>query len=247
MWAFMRICLTLRNWSSGKVALPTNYNHLIQGAIYNSISEKLAKFLHDKGFDFKGRRFKLFTFSRLLGTYSLNKSSGDFIFEGDIKLLISSPIQKFIRELANTIVKKGFMTLGENKLKVVEMSFPAQPQLDREVKIKTLSPITVYSTLLTPDGGKKTYYYSPYEKEFSRLIDLNAKKKYFLLNGRTLKSNLSIKPIKAKEVIVMYKGTVVKGWIGIFTLKGPKSMIKVVYETGLGSKNSQGFGMFEVT
>lgn len=242
----MRVCLTLRSQDQRKIVLPIDYNYLVQASIYNSISKSLAKFLHDKGFTFNDRKFKLFTFSRLLGTYSLDKNCRKFIFENDVKLLITSPIQKFIRDLANIIIKKGFIVLGESKLKVVEMNFLAQPPLDGEAKIRTLSPITVYSTLLTQNGRKKTYYYSPYEKEFSQLIDSNAKKKYLLLKGRTLKSTLSIEPIKVREVVVMYKGTVIKGWIGTFILKGPKSLIKVVYEAGLGSKNSQGFGMFEV-
>ncbi|RLI91606.1 MAG: hypothetical protein DRO89_03615 [Candidatus Altiarchaeales archaeon] len=36
-----------------------------------------------------------------------------------------------------------------------------------------LSPLTVYSTLTTGDGKKKTYYYSHYEPDFEELIDRN--------------------------------------------------------------------------
>jgi len=242
----VRICLTLREWHAEKIVVPTNYNELIQGAIYRNISNDLAKFLHEKGFVLSKRRFKLFTFSRLLGNYVFDRRHGKFVYSGDVKLLISSPVKRFVKELANTILKKGFITLGENRLRVVEMAFPLIPHFDKEVKIRTLSPITVYSTLLTADGKKKTYYYSPWESEFSKLLDQNAKKKYFILKKRKLKSSLSIKPLRVKEVVVIYKGFVIKGWIGTFILSGPKSLIKTVYEAGLGPKNSQGFGMFEV-
>ncbi|OYD14013.1 hypothetical protein CH333_09390 [candidate division WOR-3 bacterium JGI_Cruoil_03_44_89] len=46
---------------------PIEYNHIVQGFIYRNIDATLASFLHDKGFVSKGRSFKLFTFSRLLG------------------------------------------------------------------------------------------------------------------------------------------------------------------------------------
>ena len=66
------------------------------------------------------------------------------------------------------------------------------------------------------------------------------------MSGRNLKSSLSVKPLRVKEVVVVYKGFVVRGCTGTFILRGPKSLMKTVYEAGLGPKNSQGFGMFEV-
>ncbi|RKX92249.1 MAG: CRISPR-associated endoribonuclease Cas6, partial [Spirochaetes bacterium] len=41
-------------------------------------------------------------------------------------------------------------------------------------------------------------------------------------------------------------GTIIKGWTGTFVLNGNRKILKLAYYTGLGSKNSQGFGMFEV-
>ncbi len=43
--------------------------------------------------------------------------------------------------------------------------------------VKTLSPITVYSTLETPDGRKKTYYYNPFKADFKELIIKNLQRK----------------------------------------------------------------------
>jgi CRISPR-associated endoribonuclease Cas6 len=138
------------------------------------------------------------------------------------------------------------MLIGENKVKITSLYFPPEPKIENRAKIRSLSPITVYSTLISPDGGKKTYYYSPFENEFSKIIDANAKKKLYILRKRTIKSSLEIKALNAREKIIMYKDTVVKGWMGVFEISGPKSLIKTVYDMGLGSKNSQGFGMFEV-
>jgi CRISPR-associated endoribonuclease Cas6 len=226
------------------IILPINYNHLLQAAIYNNISQELSVFLHEKGFLYGKRTFKLFTFSRIFGNYEIKQDK--IYFNNGINIYISSPIERFIKELANTFLKKGFLFLGKNKLKIINLSFPQEPEISSKIKIKMFSPVTVYSTLISPNGNKKTYYYSPYEVEFSKLIDENAKKKVYILQKRIIKSAMNIRPIKVKEVIVKYKDTIVKGWIGSFMVNGPKILLKMVYETGLGSKNSQGFGMFEV-
>jgi CRISPR-associated endoribonuclease Cas6 len=241
----MRVCLVFN--AVGDVILPIHYNHLVQAMIYKNISKDLADFLHDRGFLLGKRRFKLFTFSRLNGRFTIDGTKGRITYHGDLSLQISSPIERFVADITNSIMKRGSIILGGNKLTVKEMAFPASFEARGEkVTIRMLSPLTVYSTLMTPDGRKKTYYYSPYEKEFSELVSINAKKKHFLLTGRVLKSGIKISPLKVKEVVVIYKGNVVKGWMGTFALKGPLSLIKTVYEAGLGAKNPQGFGMFEV-
>jgi len=229
----------------GPTVLPISYNHLVQAAIYNSISPELSAFLHNKGFLYGKRSFKFFTFSRLFGQYNMVRNK--VYFNDDIGIYVSSPIERFIREIANILLKKGHLVLGEQRLKIANVSFPQEPEISVNMKIRTLSPITVYSTLLSPAGNKKTYYYSPYEPDFSELIDLNAKKKFYIMNKKNIKSKMKIIPLRVRESIALYKGTIVKGWNGLFELTGPKKLIKIVYETGLGSKNSQGFGMFEVT
>jgi len=244
----MRLYLELESRNLRYIELPLQYNHLVQGMIYDNLSDSLANFLHEIGFTYGKRRFKLFTFSRILGRMRVD--DGKAIFKSPVKLAISSPIDRFVKELSTTLLKRGVLSLGGTTLCISNMSFPKCINVNGEVEVRMLSPVTVYSTLYTPEGMKKTYYYSPYETEFSRLIEENAKKKYYLLHKRLLKrGGLRIElasPRKSREVIVLYKGTVIKGWMGRFILKGAKSLIKTLYETGLGSKNPQGFGMFEV-
>lgn len=38
----------------------------------------------------------------------------------------------------------------------------------------------------------------------------------------------------------------IKAWLGIYRLQGEPELISLAYDTGFGSKNSQGFGMFEI-
>lgn len=45
--------------------------------------------------------------------------------------------------------------------------FP-NPSLKDDVTIRMLSPVTIHSTLFSANDKKKTYYYSPFEEEFSQ-------------------------------------------------------------------------------
>ena len=111
-----------------------------------------------------------------------------------------------------------------------------------------LSPMTIRSTLYTKDGKRKSYYYNPFEEEFSQLITENMKKKYFVVNGKLSNGEIRLIPIRTgKEKII--KGDndfIIKAWDGIYELTGDSELIKLSYDTGLGEKNSQGFGMWEV-
>jgi CRISPR-associated endoribonuclease Cas6 len=240
----MRVCFEFGSKELGYIALPLYYNHLVQSMIYSNISEELADFLHDKGFIYRGRTFKLFTFSRIMGKPKLN--NGRIVFEGSVRLYVASPVERFIKELATTLIKKGNVKLGDTNLSATSVAFSKIPEFEEETYIRTLSPITIYSTLYSSDNRKKTYYFSPRESEFSHLLSENAQKKHSILNGKRAKGSIEVEPQRVKEVIVFYRDTVIKGWIGKFLLKGSKDLMKTVYETGLGSKNSQGFGMFEV-
>ncbi|MDH7504740.1 MAG: CRISPR-associated endoribonuclease Cas6 [Candidatus Acetothermia bacterium] len=46
--------------------------------------------------------------------------------------------------------------------------------------------------------------------------------------------------------VLEYRGTVIKGWTGLYELDLPEPFFLLAYDSGLGSKNSQGFGMVEV-
>ena len=238
--------LTLEFNAENDIILPLHYNYYIQSFLYRHISPELSKFLHDYGFTLGKRKFKMFTFSRLQGKYKIIKDK--IKFSPPVYLTISSPLDRFISELGNTLLKTDNLELVKNKVYVESIKVHPEPEIKDEIKIKMLSPVVVYSTLITKDGKKKTYYYSPYEEEFTKLIDENLRKKYEALykkkpRARKLKIKIISKP---KEKILLYRDTVIKGWLGTFILNGNRKLLKLSYYTGLGSKNSQGFGMFEV-
>ncbi|MGB9682800.1 MAG: CRISPR-associated endoribonuclease Cas6, partial [bacterium] len=83
------------------------------------------------------------------------------------------------------------------------------------------------------------------------LIEENAKKKYFLIYEKEPEDlHLYIKLYrfnpKKNHSVVFFKNNPIEGWTGIYELSGSPELISVTYEAGLGSKNSEGFGMWEV-
>lgn len=75
------------------------------------------------------------------------------------------------------------INLSRNSFVISNIEVYPQPPLQDDVTIRMLSPVTIYSTLFSAIGKKKTYYYSPFEKEFSQLARANILKKYQALYG----------------------------------------------------------------
>jgi len=230
--------------------LPVAHNHLVQALIYSNIDEKLANFLHEEGFVVGKRHFKLFTFSRLSGKVKFISKLKKFKIESPFGLVISSPVESFLPSLAENFIKSEELNLNGEQIFVESINVLPAPKLGSEVTIKMLSPMTAYSTLQTSDGKKKTYFYSPLEQEFSELLKENLKKKHkALYKSESNGLSFSIEPIginSKHQKIVEYKGTIIKGWMGKYKIKGSPELLKLAYDTGLGAKNSQGLGCFDV-
>jgi CRISPR-associated endoribonuclease Cas6 len=242
----MRLSLTFS--FTKELLLPFHYNEIIQGLIYRLLDKAIAEKLHDEGFILGKRKFKLFTFSRLFGRF---KREGENLkFFSPFKFYLSSPYNEMVESLVLNLLKTPEIKILENKVIVESVEVVASPVIKREVTVKMLSPLTVYSTLLSPDGKKKTYYYHPKEKEFSQLVKENLFKKYKAFYGKIPPSEeFHIEPLgisNKNEKLVIYKGFIIKGWMGKFRLRGNPELIKFSYEAGLGAKNSQGFGMWEI-
>jgi len=230
------------------IILPLHYHHALQGFIYRNLGEGLATRIHDHGYSWGKRRLKMFVFSRIL---KKGKRIGEEIrFSGSIRIRIGSPFTAFLESLVETLLKKGRLRLGSSWVGIEAIEILPRPVFENGIKIRAISPITVYSTLRKPDGKKKTYYYSPFEREFSELIGANLKKKFEIVHEKEpVRMDFLLKPERVDGrnlVITSFRGTIIKAWSGIYRLSGEKKILELAYDCGLGSKNSQGFGMIEV-
>lgn len=83
----MRLRISLSSENSS-LKLPIQYNHLLQGLIYNNLDQVLSNWLHEKGHAYGARRFKLFTFSRLFG--KRESENGRIRFDGPVHFYLGA-------------------------------------------------------------------------------------------------------------------------------------------------------------
>ena len=224
--------------------LPKSYNHILQAFFYKNMDKELATFLHDIGYPYGKRRFKLFTFSKIIGKLR-EKKEGKVFFEPDITLYFASPLFDIVSSHVKTLLKRGELRLGKNKVEVSTIE-SIRPKVSKNTVVRCLSPITVYKT---PEGEKRFHYLTPFEEEFYELLKKNLLKKYELVYGKPYEDELEIEPVKVQERYrkkVVFKGTLIEAWEGYYRIKGSEEIVKLALEAGLGSKNSAGFGMVEV-
>ncbi len=225
--------------SERPVSIPIAYNYNVQSMIYDLIKRRYPD-LHDKGFIYENRHFKLFSFSRLF-SQKFEVHNKIINFQSPIHLFFSSPITELVEALVNSALQRPKVRIGNNELVLTQVSPIHEEISDTTIDVKTFSPITVYSTL----SNGQTQYYSPNEPNFASFVKSNLFKKANVLNLET-EDNFSIEPLNFNErnsAVTFYKNFMVKGWNGKFRLTGDKDLLELALSAGLGSKNSQGFGL----
>lgn len=232
--------------SDEDIILPAHYNHMLQGFIYANMDDKLSDFLHNQGYTYRERKFKLFTFSNILNR--AEKAGNVLKFGKNISFIISSPSEDFCKSIADSMMKNDYLFLGQSRLRADQIEIKDSIIDKEEIVVQTLSPIVVYSTLYRVDGSKYTCYFTPGEPDYERIITENLIKKCM---ARSKSNNndfeeceyISIRPIGGfRNNLIIYKDFIIKGVSGRFILKGDRRLLQMALEAGLGSKNSQGFG-----
>jgi CRISPR-associated endoribonuclease Cas6 len=251
----MRITITLEPIS--ELNIPIHYSSLLQGLIYRQLDATLANWLHEEAYQANSRIYKMFTFSRLTpangSRYQL--SGGRIRFSGPASFTLASVNADVLSSLAEHLLKTSEVQLGPCACTVrgIEVLKPPEVNFSQPVRVKALSPITLYSTLSHADGRKKTYYYSPFERDWLEQLRGNLIRKARALgwedDAAKALQDATFKPLRVSQKdqkILSYKGTVIKGWLGTYKVSLPEAYFWLAYDVGVGAKNAQGFGMVEV-
>lgn len=240
----MRLKLTFDS-EKGFIGLPIHHHKILQGFIYKNLPKYLAEFLHNIGFYYKNRNFKLFTFSKIFSDKFRIKNQKMY-FNTPFVIYLSSAITDITQSFKESITYKEKINLGKNEIILKNVEFIELPAPSSNIiKIKTLSPIVVYKTI--EDKKKITKYFFPTDFEFNELIKINIQKKYEILTGTSLNDfKFFIKGVNTYSKILKYKNFIIKGTEGIFEMLIEPEVFRTIYDCGIGAKNSQGFGMIEI-
>lgn len=228
------------------ISVPIQYNHIVQAIIYSWISdEKFKDFIHNKGYRFEERVYKLFTFSKINGAFRMDKENRKINFFNDMRITISSASNEFMEYLLNSVlIESNPINIGGAIVEISRVEVKEYPDLSHKVQVYTLSPVTAYSTL----ENKKTRFYNPFDMEFSQYIRNNLLHKYEAYYGNQPEnSDFTIIPIGAvKEAKVNYKGFHILAYNCEMEMEGSEELLRMAYDAGIGGKGSQGFGCIEV-
>ena len=185
----------------------------------------------------------MFQFSQLTGDYVIRDKW--IIFQSYVEFEIRSVEPMFLRILGESFWNNG-ITFGDKVYRNLQMDLYDYTVEETELMIRMKSPVTVYST--DKESGK-TYYYNPLEETFYDKINETFYRKYEAYYGIPPASPIILSNGKSscpKRLVTRYQGSYITAWYGIYRLCSERKYLDFLYQTGLGSKNSQGFGMFEI-
>lgn len=257
----MRLVLKLSTQSNSSLSL--NYHYALSAAIYNLLrfgSPEFSEFLHDIGYQTKGKKYKLFCFAL--------KFEHITIQYGRIKLLkpsaslyITSPlVDDFLKNFVIGSFEEQSIKLNDKSIStefsIQQIEYVPEITYSSEMKFISLSPI-VLSTRREYNGKEQQYFLRPDDhNDINRILTQNLKNKFSALNNQEMDSgDLELNWDKeylqrhkrvTKKITINQNGRFPIDVIGIqapFTLKGDPGLISIGYECGFGEKNSMGFGM----
>ncbi len=266
----MRLKIAMQE-RSGKFLLPFNYNHKLMSALYGLIrssDQAYSLFLHNDGFVHQGKHFKLFTFSELKinGPYRVTKQG---LNAGTNRLIwyVSTPVDKSIENIVMGIFEKNSIELRYSsttlRFDITGVETMPEPEIKETMHFTCLSPIFMDTFIDDPETGKKkswTLNYFKDNEKFVENIKNNLIRKHEIIHKRTIhpksfRFEFDEKYINRKNgkitSLITFKAKngspiKLKCFNAPFTIDTDPELIKVGYECGFGSKNSNGLGMITV-
>jgi CRISPR-associated endoribonuclease Cas6 len=250
----MRVKLTLLA-SKQPTLLPLNYNHAVASLIYDTLghaSTEFASRLHDEGFKADGRRFKLFTFSRLTTRRSRVKENRLLLEDPTVTLQISSPVAEFVEHFVTGLFQSESFNIAGALFTLQQAETLPVPVFTSRMSFRALSSVT--ESVRDEQGGVR--FLSP-EDDWSGVMQRNLLRKYQALHGHASSDDdlrwtwdqafltEAARRGRRASVLTDIRGIKVRGWLAPFTVEGSAELIEIGYEAGFGARNSMGFGMVE--
>lgn len=234
-------CLRIALYTPVSVTLPIAYNQLVQGLLYSCWRDAYPD-VHGST-QSGATSMPPFTFGPLEEDIRINAKSKTVQLNGIVSFEVRSPHEELIQEVAIRLSSFAHIRLGAHELELVNLESKDRLLFPQRSRIKMRSPVVAYRT--TED--RHTLYFSPADPGWIDLINANAQKKA-LAQGVPFDRPLQIIPMSKsqREHMTRFKGTYIKGWTGTMIVDATPDILAMLWTMGLGSKNSQGFGMFDI-
>lgn len=252
----MRFKITLNRTGRQKM-LPMDYQYYLSAWIYKVIGQadpEFSQFLHSQGYTSGNKKFKLFNYSPLnFGRPKLWKEKALFEILNDqltmsVSFYLANAAEKFVIGLFNNQQVYIGDQFNGLELQVSQVERLPEPMYMNTVNYRAISPIVIS---LKDETSKYAQYLSPTHSEYADLLRNNLWSKYvslpdiatlpdesnfhFMLQGEAKSKLVTIKPYTEEQ-------SKVRGYLFNFSLTCPLEMHQLILSTGIGEKNSMGFG-----
>lgn len=229
---------------SGKKKIDYNYQYYIASALYDKFHQAnmdLATKVHYR----KG--FKFFNFSNLMfENYTCHNN--EIEFNGKVWFILASPNKEIMEAMIEGVLKNAILDIKNTKFVISSIEVLRKPEItNNTVYMKTLSPI-ITTTITDKNGEKHTWDLAPSDLRFHSNIRQNIIKKYTVFYSQKPKNQMFdiIKILHTKPKRIRIKNTYHTCYHMHFILKASKELIYFALDTGLGEKNSMGFGCVDI-
>jgi len=256
----MRFKITLNRIGRQRM-LPMDYQYYLSAWIYKVIGKadpEFSNFLHTEGYATGYKQFKLFNYSPLIfGRPTLWKEKNLFEIRTDqlslsVSFHLAEAAEKFIIGLFNNQqVYVGDQFNGLD-LVVSQVERLPEPELKSTMNYRAVSPVVIS---LKDETDKYAQYLTPADENYTELLRQNLWNKYdsipnieklpndlsfqFKLKGESKSKLVTMKPYTPEQ-------SKVRGFVFDFTLTCPVEIHQLIRTTGIGEKNSMGFGWVEI-
>lgn len=226
-----------------KEEIPIQYRKTII-SYFKYCLEKYDTKYYLKYYNEKDPIIKQYTFSTY---YKQQKIENDKIILKDknLELNISTSDYETGIILYNSFNKQKHIkySLNNNSMTLENITMEKEKETTTDkITIKFQAPLCVRSR-----ENNKDYYYSFENEKFEEMLKINIKKQLKITDIPTeIVDTFTIKPINAKKVLIKFYEKCIECSTGIFELGGNKELLKYLYQTGMGSRHSAGFGMFQI-
>lgn len=226
-----------------KEEIPIQYRKTIISYFKHSLEEYNQKY-YQKYYNGKDPIIKQYAFSAY---YKQQKIEKDKIILEDQRLEINITTSDYETGiiLYNSFNKQKHKkySLNNNSMTLENITMANEKEITTEkISVKFQAPLCIRLR-----ENSKDYYYSYENEKFEETLKINIKEQLKITNMPTeIVDTFTIKPIKAKKVLIKFYEKCIECSTGTFELSGNKELLKYLYKSGIGSKHSAGFGMFQI-
>lgn len=189
---------------------------------------------------------KTFTFATILPKPQFQKE--EVILENNqFSVVFSAYNYVYALHIYNSFLKQKYQkyALHQNSMTLTNIILIPEKEITED-KIT----IKMSSSLIVRNHDRETLkdiYYAFNKEGFEKYLRINIEEQLQAENLDTkILEEFEITPIKAKKIIIPVYEKMIECSIGIFEMKGDKTLLNYLYRAGIGAKKAMGFGLFEV-